>query len=106
MNTRWIERSSGLWWAVFGIAAAVVLTSMVPEADAQRRKNRTAADAFKQTIVLSENSFPPSFGSEREFIAFVKKSRVKELWPEKKGGAWSFYYMAFLSQPNTRGKHV
>ncbi|MBH24772.1 MAG: hypothetical protein CMH57_10035 [Myxococcales bacterium] len=89
-----------------GLAVALSLTAMATDAEAQKRGKRVAADYFKQMIVLSDSSFPASFDNEKEFIAFMKKARLSELYPEKKEGSWSFFYMAFLPRPNKRGKHV
>jgi len=100
------RRLTGLETLALGLIVSLAVTAMATDAHAQKRGKRQAADYFKQMIVLSDSSFPANFDSEKEFIAFMKKARLTKLYPEKKEGSWSFFYMAFLPRPNKRGKYV
>lgn len=65
----------------------------------QGKKVRPPADAFKQRIIVSDGAFPSRFEDDEAMTRFVKKAERTELWPEREGGAWRLYYMAFFAEP-------
>lgn len=76
----------------------VVFSLLLPPGEAHAR--RTAASVFKGKVIITNKRAPTRYSSENSFIRFLKKNRIKSIWPDKKKkGEWRFEFLAFFARP-------
>lgn len=105
-----MEKTSRAWLAAVALLTLLALTlGPAPtwlEGSAAHAKEKTAADTYRQRIILSDSGFPPRFSDEATMIKYMKKVDQKEFWPVSQDGNWEIHYMAFFKEKLTQKRYL
>ncbi len=76
----------------------LIFSLLLPHGEAQAR--RTAASVFKGKVIITNKRAPTRYRSENAFIRFLRKNKIKSIWPDKKKkNEWRFEFLAFFARP-------
>lgn len=85
-------KTAGTIASSLGLLAALLLTAVPADAGRVER-------IFRGKVVVLKKRPPFKFRSQGHFVSFLRKNRLKRVWPVKKGAKrWKIRYMAFFKR--------